>query len=106
MAPDSPTISREDRDGCPTLVLVGEFDLAVVDDLRAALQGLKAPESTSPTVDLAGVTFMDSSCLGALVDFQRQAHASGGNVVLLAPSGPSRRLLEITGVDELFEIRD
>ena len=53
-----------------------------------------------------GVTFMDSSCLGALLDLQRQAHASGGNVVLLAPSGPSRRLLEITGVDELFEIRD
>jgi anti-anti-sigma factor len=106
MAPDSPTMTREDRDGCPTLVLVGEFDLAVADGLRAALDGLRASDSTSPTLDLAGVTFMDSSCLGALLDLQRQAHASGGNVVLISPSGPSRRLLEITGVDELFEIRD
>ena len=105
MSPDMPTLTLEDRDGVPTVTMAGEFDLAVADDLRAALSGLSNEESSTPTVDLAAVTFLDSSCLGVLLEFQQRTQDSGGKVVLLAPSAPCRRVLEITGVDALFEIR-
>ncbi len=105
MSSGEPTLSREHRDGVPTLVLVGDFDLAAADDLRAALRSLGSAGSAAPQLDLAGVTFLDSSGLGVLLDFQRETEAANGAVVLLAPSSPCRRLLEITGVDSLFDIR-
>jgi anti-sigma B factor antagonist len=105
MASGEPILSREDRDGVPTLVLVGDFDLAAAEDLRAALRSLGTAGSATPQLDLSGVTFLDSSGLGVLLDFQRDTAASNGAVVVLAPSPPCRRLLEITGVDTLFDIR-
>ncbi len=106
MSSGEPTLSREDRDAVPTLVLAGDFDLAVAEDLRTALRALGAAGSSTPQVDLSAVTFLDSSGLGVLLDFQRETAAGNGVVVVLAPSAPCRRLLEITGVDSLFDIRD
>ncbi len=106
MSSGEPILSREDRDGVPTLVLLGDFDLATVEDLRAALRSLGTAGSAAPQLDLSGVTFLDSSGLGVLLDFQRETAAANGAVVVLAPSAPCRRLLEITGVDALFDIRD
>src|SRR4051794_2486374 len=86
MSSGEPMLSREDRDGVATLVLVGDFDLSAAEDLRAALRTLGTAGSAAPQVDLSGVTFLDSSGLGVLLDFQRDTAATNGTVVLLAPS--------------------
>jgi anti-sigma B factor antagonist len=50
-------------------------------------------------VDLAGVTFCDSSGLGALLDIRRAAGDAGVDMVLRAVPRPVSRLLDLTDVD-------
>ncbi|MGN6160841.1 MAG: STAS domain-containing protein, partial [Marmoricola sp.] len=54
--------------------------------------------------DLAGVTFIDSSGLGALVQIQKSARDKGVSLVLTRSSAPTRRLLELTGLQHVFTI--
>jgi STAS domain len=46
-------------------------------------------------VDLAGLTFMDCSCLHVLVSARKQALQAGGDLLLAAPRGPVARLLSL-----------
>jgi anti-sigma B factor antagonist len=63
--------------------------------------------STRPArvvIDLAGVTFMGSTALGALIHAKHQCTAKGIHLALRAPSRQVRRLLDITGTTEVFAI--
>ena len=82
------------------LVVSGELDLAAVDQFldraRAGLDGQVL------TLDFAGVTFVDSTGLGALVRLREEARAGGGDVVLTHVPRQVVRILEITGLSEVF----
>ena len=70
----------------------GEIDLASADQLAEALRTAIASEVRS--VDVSGVTFLDSTGLEVLLS---AGHAMNGDgpLVLLRPSYPVRRLLDI-----------
>lgn len=55
-------------------------------------------------VDLQSVTFIDSSGLGGLVNAFKATRAAGGRLVLCSVSAQARMLLEISGMDQVFEI--
>ena len=78
----------------------GELDItvrtALVDDVGAALLEEPPPRLV---LDLGGVTFCDSSGLGALLDIRRLADEAGVAVVLRAVSAQVARLLDLTDVD-------
>jgi len=78
----------------------GEADLVAVerfgDALRAAQEG--APDVI---VDLNQVTFMDSTCLKALVRARRQT-AEGGCLKAVGARPPVRRVFEMTGLADLL----
>lgn len=78
----------------------GELDItvrtALVDDVGAALQEEPPPRLV---LDLGGVTFCDSSGLGALLDIRRLADEAGVAVVLRAVSAQVARLLDLTDAD-------
>lgn len=57
-------------------------------------------------LNLAGVTYVDSSGLGQLVSAYTTAHKSGGEVKLLNPTPPVRELLENTRLHTILEIKD
>jgi len=56
------------------------------------------------TVDLSGVTYMDTSGLATLVEAARIARKQGTQLVLSGIQGQVRYFLEITRLDQLFEI--
>lgn len=89
-------VRRED-DG--VAVAEGELDL---DSLGAVRAGLADPSIT--TIDLAGVTFIDSSVIGALVDAHRERQRDGG-LCLQDPSDPVLRVLHLSGVDQWLPIK-
>lgn len=95
----------EDPGGAGIVRLDGEVDHAQCERLEAALT---APVSGFPhlvVVDLSGVTFCDSAGLNTLLKIRRALEASAhGHLVLAALSMPMRRLLAITGADEVFAI--
>ncbi|MFN8035453.1 MAG: STAS domain-containing protein [Acidimicrobiia bacterium] len=90
----------------PVVRATGELDLSMVAELRAALDQVIAGADGVALIRLADVTFIDSSCLGVLVGSLRQAGERGVELVLVEPSGPVRRLLDLTGVGAHFTIRD
>lgn len=85
--------------------LLGDVDLAMVGSMRRQLHDLVVEGHTEIAVELDGVTFMDSSGLGVLVGAQRQARVFHGSLVLVAPSPPVMRLLALTSLDKVFEVR-
>jgi len=55
-------------------------------------------------VDMAGVNFTDSSGLAVLVALYKGIGAKNGRAVLLSPQPSVQSLLELTRLQELFEI--
>jgi anti-anti-sigma factor len=53
-------------------------------------------------IDFGGVTFVDSTGLGALVRIRNEAERHGKRVDLVGVRREVRRVLELTGLSELF----
>jgi anti-sigma B factor antagonist len=94
-ATDNLTVTVSDGDPV-ALVVDGQIDAHTAPELDGVLIGL--PGDRSVTVDLSSVTFIDSSGLRVLVRADKRLDAGGGDLTLLRPSEPVRRLLEITGL--------
>jgi anti-anti-sigma factor len=73
---------------------------------RGTLQELLgiAREAPHAVVDMTGVTYIDSSVIAKLIELykDRQGRPSFVPVCLVIPSAPVRRILEITGVSEVW----
>ena len=83
--------------------VTGDLDLLLGDDLEAAVTPRLLP-GARVEVDLRGVAFADSSGLGALVAMAQHAKAQGADLVLLHPSAAVERVLEVTGIEDVFHI--
>jgi anti-anti-sigma factor len=81
------------------MIVRGEVDLATAPQFQHELTDfLSHGPSTTLHLDLAGVSFMDSSGLHALLVGQRTAQLLGGDLILSRTSHQVERLLAITGV--------
>ena len=92
-----------------TVVVAGELDLATIPRLRAELESSELAAVDAVVVDLSGVTFMDSSGLALLLDFERALRERQGRLAIACPEGPARLLFDVTGVGEtlgLYGSRD
>ena len=86
------------------LELKGSFDIFERDELRAAVSAV-ASESFV-VVDLTSVTYADSTILAEIVRLHRFLTASGGTLVFVGASSMIRRLLKVTGLDRMLDVRD
>ena len=82
--------------------LAGEIDAHTAPALAEAMQALGAGETV---VDLADVTFLDSSGLRVLIAASGHARDLGGDLVLAHPTAAIHRLLEISGLHEHLTVR-
>jgi anti-anti-sigma factor len=80
------------------LRLTGELDIASAPKLRAACESLDGTGQV--TLDLAELTFIDSSGLHALVQYAN-TNGTQGPLILTNVSGPVFRVFKITGLDAL-----
>jgi anti-anti-sigma factor len=83
--------------GVPGMRLAGELDLATAPLLTEALLDLASERDVH--LDLALLTFLDSSGLHAITALARSQDGDR-SVVLLNPSAAVRRSLEIAGIDQ------
>jgi anti-anti-sigma factor len=94
-----------DRSGSAQVILTGEIDLSNVDSLARALAA--APYASDRVViDLAGVTFLDSTGIAALVVAQRRAVVAGRRLTVANAQGMVRRVLDLTGALHTLAGRD
>ncbi|HYT30003.1 MAG TPA: STAS domain-containing protein [Actinomycetota bacterium] len=77
----------------------GEIDLSNVDLLREPLEGaIDGPGDL--TVDLSGVTFMDSQGIRVVIAIAHQLEGHG-RLILLKPSRPVARVFDLMGIAKL-----
>ncbi|MEV7629275.1 STAS domain-containing protein [Actinoplanes sp. NPDC089786] len=85
------------------VTLTGEFDLSNCATLRDALtDALLSPDTRKVVIDMAGVAFVDSTTLSALVEAYRIAQAQGKAVAITTASPRADRILRMTGLLDLF----
>jgi len=85
--------------------LSGEIDLRTSPTLHARLLELVEARPKQLVIDLAGVSYVDSSGVGTLVDVKRQMEKRGGRVTLVGLQERVRSVLEITRLDTFFTIK-
>ncbi|GAA2390950.1 hypothetical protein GCM10010420_13670 [Streptomyces glaucosporus] len=84
------------------LVLVGELDHHSADLVTGEVRSALEAGAAAVLLDLSGVSFIDSTGVTRLLLAHRTARAAGGRLALIAPSGPVRRLLSLTGIDRVL----
>jgi anti-sigma B factor antagonist len=92
------------------ITLRGELDAHDAPRLReaftSALGELGETGEAEPrlVLDLTGVAFMDSTALGAVVGALRRVREAGGDMPVVLPDTPARRIFEITGLDQVLSV--
>jgi anti-sigma B factor antagonist len=84
--------------------LTGTCDLATVPRLRETLLALRPPEVTRLVIDLSVLEFCDSTGLGTMLGALRRMKEGGGSFAIAGAHGTVRRLLEVTGLDEIVPL--
>jgi anti-sigma B factor antagonist len=84
--------------------LAGELDLSSAGQLRSTLHGLYESGITSLVLDLSRLVFVDSTGLSEFVAALKHCRERGGDVVLRSPTASASRVLNISGLDQVFTI--
>jgi anti-sigma B factor antagonist len=102
---EPPVAAVRTVDGAVVVSLVGELDLYNAHAVRDRLAAATSDGSERLVVDLSGVTFIDSTGLGVLLE-ARSRLANRRGFLVVAPGMEARRALEISGLDRHFGVHE
>jgi len=94
-----------DQGNVVTVGLTGEIDLQHSPNLRRQLMDLMF-DRRDVLVDLAGVSYIDSSGIACLVEAYQAARKNGTRFVLVAVSAPVMRVLQLARLDKVFALAE
>ena len=86
--------------------LWGEVDVARVAELEYFFDDYRACPAADVVIDLREVTFMDSTGLGFMARLHRDARGRGGTVTVTHSHPMVRRVLRISGMDQILVVED
>ncbi len=84
--------------------LLGELDMSTASRLSDELVRLASAGASVVTLDLSDLAFIDSTGLSVLITGLKQLRQQGGDLALRSPTPGTRKVLEITGLTEVFSI--
>jgi anti-sigma B factor antagonist len=105
MEPEHVEVDRPEP-GVVLLHAKGDLDAYTAPGLRSQLHDATEGDAQLVVVDLADVTFIDSAGLGALVGAHRRMREAGGRLRIVRPPPLVARAFELTGLDEVLDLRD
>jgi anti-sigma B factor antagonist len=93
-------------DGSDTFVVTaaGEVDMYAAPELEQAFEGVVGLGGTSVVLDLAEVSFVDSTVLSVLIRQHERLRDLGGGLVVVTEDRRVLRTFEITGVDRVLTV--
>jgi anti-sigma B factor antagonist len=91
-------ISLIEEEGRTVLVVDGEVDITTAGALANAISAAAAASSGDLIVDVAGVTFLDSTGIKILLQGSDALVERGRRLVLRKPQAPVHKTLEVVGV--------
>ena len=99
-----PAFPMPRKDNPNVLPLEGEIDLHVSPTVAASLQMMIEKRPQKLIVDLARVTYVDSSGLAVLIEGMQNVEKYGGKFALAGLPETVRSIFEIARLDQVFEI--
>ena len=88
------------------LELKGELDHhGARDAMREMELAIDAALPRRLVLDLAGVTFMDSSGIALILRTERRMRALGGRAAVLNPGRQPLRVIDASGIDRLIQVK-
>lgn len=97
-------LAATDEGGRAVLALTGAVDVESRVKLRAACMETLDEGPVGLVLDMSGVTFMDSTGIGALVEVGRSAQDAGVTFTIRRPSPRVVRILQATGLIDAWEV--
>lgn len=82
----------------------GELSASHADSAGEELQELVSGDQTRLVIELSRVSIVDSTGLALLMQLVTRARLSGGRVVLASPTPFVQGVLEVTRLDQWFEV--
>jgi anti-anti-sigma factor len=95
-------VSVQAEDGAAVVVVRGEFDMCEAPALRACLDDVIASSDGAVVVDLAHVTFIDSTAICALLVARRCLAGQGRELCLRRVTAPVARVFELAGLTDFL----
>jgi anti-sigma B factor antagonist len=92
------------KDRPNVLPLEGEIDLHVSPEVGESLRRLVAKRPRVLVVDLARVTYLDSSGLAVLIEAMQNVHEYGGRFALAGVQESVKQIFDIARLDQVFQI--
>jgi len=86
------------------VVVQGELDAETSPDLRSTFEELIGGGANQYVIDLAGITFMDSSGIAALVNLFKRVRIGAGDVKLCGIINEIMKIFQLTRLDRVFDI--
>jgi len=86
------------------VALAGELDLSTIPRMEPALLE-QIRQRTAVLVDLTGLSFIDSSGIGVLIQAFRESNGNPMHVVV-GPGSQVEQVFQITGVSDAFPVFD
>lgn len=93
-------------DGRHVIAVAGEIDLYTAPDLKQLVTQVIEAGARGVVIDLSGTTFLDSTGLGVLIGALKRLRARDGALAIVNVDDSIARTFEITGLDQIFTIRD
>ena len=91
------------RDGHVVVHVSGEIDLSAKSLFQERLDDVIEANDDVVVVDLADVSFIDSTGLFVLLQARERLETAGRKLMIARPSRPVTRVLELAGLDTLFD---
>jgi anti-sigma B factor antagonist len=104
-APATLDLTVSEHEGETVITAAGELDVNTAPELREQLARLITGGANHVAIDLASVSFVDSTALSVLVSALKRLRQADGDLQLASPTPSVRRVFEITGLTRLFTIR-
>jgi anti-anti-sigma factor len=89
-----------------TLFVTGELDVATGPVFESAVDGALDGQGGELSLDLSALEFMDSTGAQAFMRAHDKAVSLGSRLVILSPTRPVRRVLELMGLDRVIDVKD
>lgn len=88
------------------LDLSGEIDINSAPRLKEAIVASIARGQSKVALNLAGVPFMDSTGLAALVAGAKRTREANGDIALIRPNQQIRRILSVTDLIKVLPVHE
>jgi anti-sigma B factor antagonist len=96
---------RKTSGGSAVVDVAGEIDVYTSPVLQEKLVEVLRDGSSNIVLDLSDVTFLDSTGLGVLITALKRCRNADGDLELVTAQPNVLKVLEITGLNDVFKIR-